>query len=95
MISHGGPQTFPVASNAAVPTIVKTVFRGKGDVRMKAIVDRETCIGCGLCPEICPEVFKMDDENIAVVIGDVIASDQEALAKEAAASCPVEAIKIG
>lgn len=27
---------------------------------MKAVVDKETCIGCGLCPSICPEVFSMD-----------------------------------
>ena len=28
---------------------------------MKAYVDDETCIGCGTCPEVCPEVFHMTD----------------------------------
>ena len=31
---------------------------------MKAIVDKDTCIGCGLCPSICPEVFDMDDDIV-------------------------------
>ena len=25
---------------------------------MHAEVDKDTCIGCGACPDICPEVFK-------------------------------------
>ncbi|MBU3804700.1 MAG: ferredoxin, partial [Candidatus Cellulosilyticum pullistercoris] len=29
---------------------------------MKAFVDKDTCIGCGLCPSICPDVFAMDDD---------------------------------
>jgi ferredoxin len=61
---------------------------------MKASVDRDLCIGCGLCADICPEVFEMDDESIAAVIVDVIPSEAEESAKEAAASCPVEAISI-
>ncbi|MCK9252223.1 MAG: ferredoxin [Clostridiaceae bacterium] len=61
---------------------------------MKATVDRDLCIGCGLCAEICPEVFEMDDESIAQVIVDVIPPEAEETAREAAASCPVEAIKI-
>jgi len=26
---------------------------------MKATVDREGCIECGLCASVCPEVFRM------------------------------------
>ena len=61
---------------------------------MKAVVDRDLCIGCGLCAEICPDVFEMDDESIAQVIVDVIPAEAEETAKEAASSCPVEAITI-
>lgn len=61
---------------------------------MKAIVDRDACIGCGLCATICPEVFKMDDEDIATVIADPVPSEHEASAQEAADSCPTDAISI-
>ncbi|KMQ52049.1 Ferredoxin [Chitinispirillum alkaliphilum] len=61
---------------------------------MKAIVDKETCIGCELCPGICPEVFAMGDDGLAYTTVDTVPSDAEESAKEAADSCPVEAIKI-
>ena len=61
---------------------------------MKASVNRDECIGCGLCAGICPEVFEMDDENLAAVIADPVPTEVEAQAQEAADSCPVSAITI-
>lgn len=61
---------------------------------MKATVDREACIGCELCSTICPEVFEMDDEQIAIVIADPVPPELEDSAEEAADSCPTEAISI-
>ncbi len=49
------------------------------------------CTSCGLCEEICPEVFKQKDQ--ATVMEGVNYSDYEAKIKEAAESCPVEVIK--
>lgn len=60
---------------------------------MKAQVDSTICIGCGLCPDICPEVFEMDDA-IAKVKIDPVPPDAEESCKEAADSCPVSAISI-
>lgn len=61
---------------------------------MKAFVDRDACIGCGLCTSISPEVFAMDDEDVAIVVADPIPADAEASAQEAADSCPTDAISI-
>ena len=61
---------------------------------MKAKVDKETCIGCGLCVGICPEVFDMNDENIAEVKADPVPSESETTCREAVESCPVDAIEI-
>ena len=33
---------------------------------MRVTVDEETCIGCGLCAETCPEVFEMNDDKARV-----------------------------
>lgn len=60
---------------------------------MKAVVDKDECIGCGLCVETCPEVFDMDGD-VADVIVDEIPSDAEDAAQEAADSCPVDCITI-
>jgi ferredoxin len=60
---------------------------------MKAIVDKETCTGCGLCIDICPEVFQMDGDT-ANVIKDPAPDEYYDLCKDAEEQCPVEAIKI-
>lgn len=61
---------------------------------MKANVDKDTCIGCGLCPSICGAVFEMDDDGKAKVIVDEVPAGHEDDAKEAEASCPVNAISV-
>jgi len=61
---------------------------------MKARVDQDTCIGCGLCPSMCPEVFDMKDDGKSHVIADPVPEDCEDSAQEAAESCPVDAIEV-
>ncbi|MFH2137584.1 MAG: ferredoxin [Candidatus Omnitrophota bacterium] len=60
---------------------------------MKAIVNADGCVGCGLCANACSEVFDMQEDK-AVVILDPIPDEMEECAKEAAASCPVDVISI-
>ena len=61
---------------------------------MKATVDQELCIGCGVCESVCPEVFQMNDEGLAEAIeGKINQADMEN-AKQAQTECPVEAITI-
>lgn len=61
---------------------------------MKAWIDRDGCISCGLCASTCPEVFRMDDDDLAEVYVDEIPEDVEDMAQEAAESCPVSVIHI-
>ena len=61
---------------------------------MKANVDKDTCIGCGACPSICPEVFSMDDDGLAKAMDSEIPEDVQESAQEARDSCPVDAIDI-
>lgn len=61
---------------------------------MKARVDKEKCIACGLCPSICPDVFEIEDDGKAGAIVDSVPEDLADDAKEAEESCPVSAIKV-
>lgn len=62
---------------------------------MKGFVDEETCIGCGLCPSLCPEIFEMNNETGKAIAKDIeIAVDILEDAKDAEEQCPVEAIDI-
>jgi ferredoxin len=60
---------------------------------MRVTVDEDTCIGCGLCAEECPEVFEMNDDKIRVKV-DEVPEDVTESCKEAAENCPVEAIQM-
>jgi len=53
-------------------------------------VDRDLCIGVGNCVAFAPTVFKLDEENKAVVLDPSSVDDDTLL--EAAESCPEQAI---
>ena len=61
---------------------------------MKATIDREGCISCGLCAETCPEVFRMADDGLAEVYTDPVSESAEDTATEAQDSCPVSVITV-
>ncbi|MCL2320759.1 MAG: ferredoxin [Oscillospiraceae bacterium] len=62
---------------------------------MKVYVDKDICIGCGLCPTIGPDVFRMNDDiGKAEAISNDISSDLEDQAKEGEENCPVGAIAV-
>lgn len=62
---------------------------------MKAWIDRENCIACGLCTETCPTVFRMADDGLAEVIVDEVPEAAEETASEARENCPVSVISVG
>ena len=63
-------------------------------------VDKDTCIACGLCGALAPDIYDYDDEGLAyallddnrgkVKIPDILIDDME----EAHDSCPTGSIKI-
>ena len=60
---------------------------------MKATIDRDGCIGCGVCVGVCPDVFRMADDGLAEVYAELNASTFES-AKEAEENCPVSVIQV-
>ena len=61
---------------------------------MKATVDQNTCTGCTLCADTCPDVFVMGDNGLAQVKAEPVPASAETSCKDAADSCPVTAIKL-
>lgn len=61
---------------------------------MKATIDRNDCIGCGICADTCPEVFRMADDGCAEVYVATVPSDVEDTATEAMDGCPVSVINV-
>lgn len=61
---------------------------------MHAIVEQKTCIRCGLCPTLCPEVFSMEDGESAHAITDPVPDELRLAVQDAANSCPVDAIAV-
>ncbi len=60
---------------------------------MKVRVDEEACVGDETCAEICPEIFEMQGD-LAVAKMEEVPEEFEGACKEAAESCPVDAILI-
>ncbi|MBM3713579.1 MAG: ferredoxin [Actinobacteria bacterium] len=61
---------------------------------MTVEVDKKKCIGCGLCTTIASEIFKMGNDGFASVKDKNADKKFAGKAKEAADSCPTQAIKI-
>ena len=67
---------------------------------IKIKLDRESCIGCGLCENIAPDYFRIDETGCSSVVQDTI--DEKNTANEnivkavmdAKESCPAQIISI-
>lgn len=60
---------------------------------MRAKVDADMCIGCGMCASTAPEIYQMNEEGKAEAYAG-FDEEKEASAREAMDGCPVGAISI-
>jgi ferredoxin len=63
----------------------------QGGLQMKNVTIEESCVACGACVDVCPEVFELPGDIAVVKDGADLSLD--AKIEEAAEACPVEAIK--
>ena len=60
---------------------------------MEIKVNKEKCLGCGMCVGINSDVFQFDDDGLAKANNDQINEENEKEVEEAKNSCPVGAIE--
>ncbi len=61
---------------------------------MRVTVDRARCEGHGVCEEIAPKVYRLDDEGELEILTDPVPADQEQKAESGARLCPVAALTV-
>ena len=60
---------------------------------MKAKVNEERCTGCGPCEDICPQVFKIEDDLARVQV-EPVPPEAETGCRKAMEACPSNAISL-
>jgi ferredoxin len=61
---------------------------------MRVEVDRDLCESNAVCVGIAPDIFDLDDEDLAVVAVDEVPADRESDVREAVALCPKIALAL-
>jgi ferredoxin len=57
-------------------------------------VDREVCAGYGECVKLAPEVFRLDDDDVAEIIEPLDGSVDPGTIELAVAGCPTQALTL-
>jgi len=65
-----------------------------GEGKLKVVINKPACCGYGVCAEICPDVYKLDENGIVYVENEIVPDGMEDLAREGADACPQAAIKV-
>ena len=61
---------------------------------MRIAADRDRCEGHGLCADVAPEVYELDDDAIVVLLHEIVPPELERKAEGGARVCPVAALRV-
>jgi len=53
-------------------------------------IDTSECIGCGACVDVCPTVFRLNDDAVCELVHEDVTDLQ--CVQEAIDTCPVECL---
>lgn len=59
---------------------------------MKVSLNEKECIGCGVCCQVCPDIFVLEE---ALGVAKILRPEtDDSCAKKAQSSCPVSCIRV-
>lgn len=61
---------------------------------VKVIVNRDKCVGIGMCEAIAPAVFEVGDDGQTHLLVDEIADEDVTAVQQAVLECPTESLTI-
>jgi ferredoxin len=61
---------------------------------LKVIVDRDRCVGAGLCADALPEVFDQGEDSVVVLLDEVPSKVHAKALADVEFTCPSGAIRI-
>ncbi|MEU8483274.1 ferredoxin [Streptomyces sp. NPDC048641] len=61
---------------------------------MQIRIDKDSCVGAGMCALTAPNVFTQDDDGFSEVLEGRDDGGGDPLVREAARACPVRAITV-
>ena len=61
---------------------------------MRIAADRLRCEGHGLCADMAPEVYDLDDDAVVVLRHEIVPPTLERRAEAGARVCPVAALEV-
>jgi ferredoxin len=57
-------------------------------------VDRDRCVGSGMCEALAPTVFEVDDDGVLAVLRPEPAEDDVPDVRDAVLACPTRALAL-
>lgn len=67
--------------------------QGKSKIH-KVYAETSQCCGYGLCAQMCPEIYKLDDNGMVYLATDTVPDDLLEAASEGADCCPAGVLKV-
>lgn len=61
---------------------------------MRIVVDRDRCIGTGICESIAADVFEVQDDGTLKLLASKVAPTDRDRMEQAVARCPTSALTI-
>jgi ferredoxin len=61
---------------------------------MKVVVDFDLCEANALCMDVCPEVFRVEDDDTLTILMDEIPENLRSQCQDAVRLCPRQAISL-